>query len=649
LRISITSFAEGNPFIAEQTMHYLLEQGKISETATGWESSSDDLILLSADIRAMLTARLDQADPHVREVILTASILGKEFEVNILSQMMDLPEDVLKERLKIAEQNAIVTSLSESRFNFQSNLMRDAAYGVQTLAQRQSTHRLAMRSYEKLHADESASKLPELAYHAENGNLIPQAIEYWRKAGLAAAKNFHNQQSIDYYSQAIDLLGETRDQNFVEILLERERIFNLTGHREEQINDLQLANQIADLLNDPGLKARCLVPMVGYYAQVGDYPNAIQIAKQAIPLAEEAGLLPEMAAAKNILSDCARHQGEYDIARAEATSGIDISARIEDPAGICKGLNSLSLNAIELGQFQEAAELLEHSLMTAREANLLEIQAQTQNNLGNIYGELGDLSSAFKVYEEALGIARRVGVRMGEGLVSTNLGWLSGLLGNYKAAAEYFAESIRIAKDIGDIYNQGYSLINQGLFACSEMKFDVAIAQLSTALEIMLEYGHTPGEAVAQTYLGHAYLGLGDLNAAKTAYQRGLDLRQEMGTQNLAMEPLAGLAEIAFHAGDLAKAGEITAKIITFLDDGGTLQGIDQPFRIYTACARILLELEDQTAGVMIQNSYQLLQEMAAKITDPQARRSYLTRVPWHLEMEKLYTQAKEKHLIPQT
>jgi predicted ATPase/class 3 adenylate cyclase len=644
---SILEFADGNPFFTEQILHYLEENGQIKKTEEGWTLVEDSQLALPEDVRAVLVSRLDHTPPEINQLILTASVLGREFEVDLLSQMIGLQEHELWKRLARAEQNSIWTNVDENKFVFLNNLMCDAAYQIQTLAQRQSVHQLAMNALEDIYADDLSSRYGELAYHAEKGNLIPSAVRYLIGAGKIAGREFHNQQAINFFTRAIVLFEETKDPEFFDLLLERVQIYNVIGNRQEQINDLRLADRVANTLGNPALKARSKIQMAIYYDLVGDYSNSARLASEAIQLAKQSDQHKIASEARYILSICARQKGDYKSAREEASSGIEICAWIEDPAGICLGLNILSLNAIETGDFPQAAELLQHSLSTAKEAELHEVQARTLNNLGNVYGEMGDLSSAFQAYLEALDIARMIGNRRGEGLVKTNLGWISGLLGDYATSSSYLEEGLKISLGLEDIYNQVFALVNSGLFNCSQHRFEKAIDVLQQALLISGMAGLKPWEAISMTYLGHAFYGQEDLDKALDFYTQSLYLRREIKQTNLTMEPLAGIAEIELRKGNTETAREYLEEILSFLEDGGSLDGIDQPFRVYTACCRMMLELGYPNTGQFIHNSYQILQTQATRITNPESRQSFLSRVPCHQEMTRLYHFAEAQNLLP--
>jgi tetratricopeptide (TPR) repeat protein len=236
-------------------------------------------------------------------------------------------------------------------------------------------------------------------------------------------------------------------------------------------------------------------------------------------------------------------------------------------------------------------------------------------------------------------IAQKIGSRIGEGLVTINLGWVAGLLGDYSSARGHLEHSIRIGQEIGDIYNQATSLVNLSLFATCQNETEVAKSYAQQGMALARETGNKHVEAFAATYLGHAVLAADRLEQAREWYQHGLDLRNQLGQQNLAMEPLAGIAEIEYRTQNLSAALEIVEDILDYLDGGGTLDGIDQPYRIYATCARILLDVRHPRAEPFIQEVYTMLQTQADKIKDEQSRKSFLSNVPFHGEIIHLYNQ----------
>ena len=64
-----------------------------------------------------------------------------------------------------------------------------------------------------------------------------------------------------------------------------------------------------------------------------------------------------------------------------------------------------------------------------------------------------------------------------------------------------------------------------------------------------------------------------------------------------------------------------------------------EPFRIFLSCYHVLCANEDPRASALLRTAYDLLQEQAARIHDPELRRSFLENVVAHREIVALHAQ----------
>jgi predicted ATPase len=120
--------AEGNPFFAEQILRYLSENNLLTLSEDGtYAASGQARESLPIDVRAVMVARLDRLTQQVRETVQTASVLGREFVVDVLVQMLHPQRDELPGYVYAAEKANIWTPVSEIDYIFRHALLRDAA------------------------------------------------------------------------------------------------------------------------------------------------------------------------------------------------------------------------------------------------------------------------------------------------------------------------------------------------------------------------------------------------------------------------------------------------------------------------------------------------------------------------------------------
>ena len=181
-------------------------------------------------------------------------------------------------------------------------------------------------------------------------------------------------------------------------------------------------------------------------------------------------------------------------------------------------------------------------------------------------------------------------------MAQNNLSWLLHLLGDNQAAREQINHSLRVTQQTGDRRSRGYSL----------------------------------------TILGYALEGLGHLEKAAESYQQAIELRREMGQHHMVIESLAGLARVSLAQGKLSLALGQVEEILAFLEDN-SLDGTEEPFRIYLTCCHVLRANQDPRAQTILNTAYHLLQEQAAKVGDEEMRRSFLENVAAHREIVEEY------------
>ena len=149
--------ADGNPLFAE-ALSALLEQG-------GAENRIPESLL------ELLVFRLNLLGEELLSTISAASVIGREFDVFSLSDLLDKPTAHLVEMLRSANQHELLEQRSDDRYLFKHYLIYQAAYELLPPPYRRTLHRRA-------------------AEYIERGNLHPmqyRALDsHWLKSGNPA-------------------------------------------------------------------------------------------------------------------------------------------------------------------------------------------------------------------------------------------------------------------------------------------------------------------------------------------------------------------------------------------------------------------------------------------------------------------------------
>ena len=627
---------EGNPFYIEQIIRFLQEEGKLEHSIRGWQISGEQTIeVLPTDISAILVSRLDRLNREVRDIVQTASVLGREFELRLLSKMLR-DETSLFEKVHRAVEADILSTLTEIRYIFRHALLRDAAYSMQLRARQQELHKIAVEAFETLYQDQLTPHYGEIAYHADRAGLGEKAKRFYILAGEEAARAYQNSQAIESYTRALALSTIEDIQERIDLLLARVSLYSIVGDRAGQEQDLATLELITEQQQNTRNRAIVASRQASFTYNTGEYQKAEEHALNAIELAESVQALDIAANVYRTLPLALAKQGHISKAIQTVQTGLKLTQQIGNRE--CEGqlYNDLGLITIEQGKTDQARNYFEKSQLIAQETGDRRLEAQTLNNMGMISGMDGnDYTTAEEYYEIMLGILQEIGNRYGECYALGNLGWAASMQGNFDQARNYFKEGLTIARESGNRSLEANILLNFGAMMVTEKNYSEALTYSVEALNITQKIGDRSTEAWSLTYLGHANLGLGDFKKSVNAYQKAIDIRQSLEQFPLAMEPLAGTAQVALEQGKTATALSQVEEILSHFASGGNLEGTDEPLRVYLTVYKVLIANRDPRADQILENAHTLLSKQVNMIREQTDKKMYIQNVPWRREIEE--------------
>ncbi len=630
--------ADGNPFFVEQIIRYLHEQGDLVLQKDGkYYASKQAQTSMPADIQSVLIARLDSLAQHVRDAVQTASILGREFEVRLLAQILTDDPELIK-NVNNAEQANIWAPLNELEYFFRHALLRDAAYSMQLTSRQRTLHALAVSAMEVLYKDDLEPHYGELAYHAEHALLDEKALHYLKLVADTSTRVYQNAQAVDYLTRALALIPQNDLHARFEIIYKRADIYYNTGDRSREDADLTILEEIAATLNDTRLLGRASVKRAYYFATTSENARVISSSERAIELARSVNDTETLSKAYNVLASAYVRLGNLDDGFKHAQDAIEYSRSVGNRYGEGSALTILGLIALEKLGPSKAHEYQTLALEIAREIGNRDLEASVLNNIANVIGlSQGDYSAARDSFEQSLVINQERGNLYAVGLCLTNIGWVDGILGNYEAALESYVRALAIAREVGNRTQEMYTLINLSAACVGKENPAVAIEWAQRAHDLSRKIGDRTGTAWAFFYLGYGYLLNGQLVRAKESFISSLQIREEVHVPVLIAESRAGIAQAAFELLDMDTAMTEVEKILIYMQENPNLEGAEEPLRIALTCFLVLKEKRDSRAESVLRNAIQLLDAQVSKLPSEDARRMYVENVPWRRALKKHY------------
>ena len=212
-RALLLEHAGGNPFYTEEIVSYWAD-ATVPRELGDTTISSPSVALLPSDVNTILIARLDRLPPPLKSAVLAAAVLGREFDVRILDQILDVRAD-LAERMRAAEVQRIWTSADGVLYRFRNTLLRNAAYEIQARARLQRLHFRAAEAIEILHKEDLESYFAVLARHYRRADAPERARHYFLSAARQAAGRWAHAEAKRMYRGYLKLVAAPTPESIV--------------------------------------------------------------------------------------------------------------------------------------------------------------------------------------------------------------------------------------------------------------------------------------------------------------------------------------------------------------------------------------------------------------------------------------------------
>jgi CHAT domain-containing protein/Tfp pilus assembly protein PilF len=199
---------------------------------------------------------------------------------------------------------------------------------------------------------------------------------------------------------------------------------------------------------------------------------------------------------------------------------LELYRRATDRNGEAQTLNNIGEVYESLGETQKALEKYNEALPLRRTAGDRKGEAVTLFNIGSVLDSLADKQKALERYNEALPISRAVGDRWMEAEILNNIGAAYWMMGENKKALEKYNESLPFYQAVGDRSGEANALNNIAVVYGSLGELQKVLEKFNETLPIFRAEGARGKEAIALANLGVAYGLLGET-------QKGLEKLNE--------------------------------------------------------------------------------------------------------------------------
>jgi tetratricopeptide (TPR) repeat protein len=536
LRRLIAGKAEGNPFFIEEVMKSLLEEGVLRLENGGVEVVRDVKDISVPDsIQDVLMARLDRLAEEPKRAIQVASVIGREFAVQLLERISESGDQVptVVGELRALELITQMAAHPELAFMFKHALTHEVAYESILLKRRRALHRVVATAIEDLYGDRLAEHYEALAHHFSLGEDWERAFRYHECASRKALDAYANHSAAEHCRQALaiaDRLGDGVSDD------QRRQLDECLGQACYCVSSFGASGEAyvdaADHSDDPALRARNLGRASYSFLWGHDYDPTDRTAAQALALVRAHPC--EAAEAIALVTQDTKAQwvdGKTSDDGPLAEEALRLAERSADPEALVFAVNRQAHRAEMRGEFRSAIPLCERAISIARRERLAHLAMSPQWFLGLSLCGLGEYGRAIGVFREGLDLCERIGDRAVKTRLLNTLGWCFAEFGSHARASEYNEQAKALA---GEMVSLELVPGAPELYANASANLAgnrVALGDLDGALEqlepIRADLDRDGDPWMRWRYSLHVLDGLARVDVARGAPERALELIEQ--------------------------------------------------------------------------------------------------------------------------
>jgi predicted ATPase len=432
---------EGLPFFL---IEYLMAitNGVLSAESENWSPPGS--------VRELFHSRLNAVSETGRQLLGAAAVIGRSFDFDTLREVSGRGEEETVNALEELIAQGLVEEVDAGageralKYDFSHERLRSLVYEETSLARRRLLHR---RVAEALIGHLRGNRLPgnlagQIAYHYEKSGDEALAAEYFKLAGDHARALYANAEALTHYRMAL-ALGYTDAANLHENVGD---LYTLLGEYSNAIKSYETAAALCA----PTALANIEHKLGNVYDRLGEWDLAESHYETTLHILGQVGSEGERAKVYVDWSLAAHHRGQIERAINLAKQALDLAEDAQETRALAQVHNILGILASNQQKPEEARHHLEQSLTLAEELNDMSMRIAVLNNLALVCKSNGEIERAIALTQDALALCESLGDLHREAALYSNLADLFHENGNEEVAMSYLKRSVSIFAEIGE-------------------------------------------------------------------------------------------------------------------------------------------------------------------------------------------------------
>ena len=567
--------AEGVPFFIEELIKSLKDLKVIEREDNRYRITKDiKEVTIPSTIQDIIMARVDSLSEGFKSFLQTGSVVGREFNYDLIKMVTGLTEQELLSHLSVLKDSELLYERGiypQSTYIFKHALTQEVTYNSLLLKRRKEIHEEIGRAIEALHPDGLEERYELLAYHYARSANTDKAVAYLDLANQKAIKLNALQEAKAYFDDSmalLDTLPETKEnrQQRISLLVSQGEAFMLLLKIPEYYDLLTRFEPTASGLGNLELLGAFYGSLGHCHFTFGHYDQAIETLTKAAELCEDAGKAENAGHAYTYLAWSHVDRGDFErvIALKE-----DVLHKIEQSFNLrwyVRGLCAASRAYSYLGRWEEAEEESQKALSVAEEFSDNSLISNVARDLSIAYTWKGDLGQAVEYGELAV---QKAPTPMDKAWAQRSLGWAWCRAGQPNRGIELLTAVLPMLRGGRFIAAEIVLMcfLGEGYFLAGED--DKARETLEEGLEIADRCG-------ARYFVGFAHRLLGEIalktNPSQAAphFEHSIAILGKIKAENELALAYAGYGRLHMQQGRIAQAREYLTKALEIFERLGT-------------------------------------------------------------------------------